>query len=259
MKPLRNFAFFIVICLVFIQGGSVIADKKIGDTWTKKVSLADLMIDSDIIIVGTVTEVSRSEGNYYITAIEVRKIIASVWSHEETQKCMVRENEYHNKVYMVKKLPFSDGDVMAPILLRGGEFLLWLKRFEISQEEASKVGIESFASYSTVAGWKGAILLSDSHKLTDYALIKKMKGNDFEPYADQKELLKNSFDIMDPAMLLIATEKFAAALMDDASTEELLEQIEANKELIYSSTADQLLKVIKARKLRKFRFLGINE
>ena len=234
----------------------------------RAMSLAHLMANSDLIILGNAPALPVTKAGYDVTEIQLSRFIASVWSYQETRTHMVVDKAGADRVLLVQRLPYTNRNPQVA-LLPGGRFLLWLKRVELSREGGAKMGPGASACYEVVGEEHGAILVSDPRKLRDYeALVahaqrlrdrlKREGAADVwipdHPFAFPGDLLKRSLGTADRSLLLRATERLAWALSQETLGREVLKTLAENDQPIYSSTARQLLEL---PRLKRFRCLGL--
>jgi hypothetical protein len=241
--------YLILFCSVFLLNKELSAqDKKMGTYGEEpEVSLADLMLGSDIIIEGTFVKPHRNEdsGMQNLSEIKIKKIIASVWENDEIQKYLSEDNKL-----FILILPFADGVVNDPILIPDGDYLLFLKQAGLfKREEAEKYGLNAIIFYKVVHGTNGAILMSNRKELKFYKDFAEELEKRRDPATLESRILMKNFKTNNKDEILTATNSFSEALMITAPKEKL-DQFAKMTEPIFLDTAKKLLKIEEPRKFR---------
>ena len=234
----------------------------------ENVSLAGLLTKSDLIMLGSPANPRTTGGDLHVTEIAVVRIIASTWSVEDTLRHLHHDKDGGRRVFCVQHAQASFASPRVA-LSAGGEFLLFLKQAELKGEDATQVAVTPAFCFRVVGAQKGAILLSDPKKLEGYAAMQRHAQQLRErlkqqgapdatipdhPYTLQDDYLKRNFGTADRSALIAATEDFAWVLSHETYGRTVLERLAQGEQVIYSSTARDLLRL---PKLKKFHCLGL--
>jgi len=247
--------------LLALAAGCSLAEDSLADVravWD--MSLAKVINDADLILIGPPGRIWNAEGNYSfhiangetvdrVVEVHVKEVLASRWSREETQKRFSGKDGGQPSLFFLK-VPHSSAS-SQPTLIPGADYLLFLKLYDLSGEDLKKMGVESRRTFAPSGNWRGGWRLvpwipprRDDPRFKNYV-----------PGRLEENILKANFGITEVKDLIEATRRFSRCLAaQNKNSREELQALGASKDQFYSRTAQEFLASLE--KTRRFEYVA---
>jgi hypothetical protein len=223
-------------------------------------SLAKVINDADLILIGPPGRIWNAEGNYpfhianeqtvdRIVEVQVKEILASRWSRGDTEMRLSGKDRTQQGLFFLK-FPHSSAS-SQPTLMPGADYLLFLKLYDLSADDAKKMGVESRRTFAPSGDWRGGWRLApwipprpDDPRLKNYV-----------PGRLEANILNANFGITEVKDLIEATRRFSRCLAaQNKHSREELQTLAASKDQFYSRTAQEFLPSLE--KTRRFEYVA---
>lgn len=194
-----------------------------------RVSISEMNVQCDMLLIGTVNLPSEPHGNFLITQIDVNTLIAMKKGVQSEFTSFTTNGNEIKSVFLLGKNPQTEHDTSHTILLPGGVYLLWLTKatnFTLSKTNAGRTFLkpDTSAAFTLTAGRRSAFSLTDPH------VLQRRHKSFVAPYPWQEHLLVDCIGTNSVKAITSIAFEIARALRSDIDSNKVLTTLSAYRQ-----------------------------